>query len=418
VSRRGDAPPTTQATSPQGALRESVLERLLAIPATELREALDAAARLIAEALGAEKVDAWFKEPDAEALTAVGVSDTPMGREQRRLGLDRVSLANREPIAGTYCTGVPYLTGQADQDPRMLAGVTEGLGIRSVAAVPMEVAGERRGVLQAASAEAGRFTEADLHLLGLVARWVGLVAHRAELVDQIRRHAVEQGRRRVADELISVVAHDLRNRLTPATARLQIAQRRAAREGRERDAMDLAEAQRALRRLERLVSDILDAGRIQTGLFSLEMAPTDLVGLAREVAGALDTESNPIRVEAAHDDICVMGDADRLRQALENLVSNAVKHSPEQAPVVVSLGRDEDGARPTAWVCVSDRGPGIPPDVLPRLFDRYAAGPGSAGLGLGLYLARGIAAAHGGSLTVESRPGEGAHFTLTLPATQ
>jgi two-component system OmpR family sensor kinase len=80
------------------------------------------------------------------------------------------------------------------------------------------------------------------------------------------------------------------------------------------------------------------------------------------------------------------------------------------------VGRDEDGAQPSAWVCVSDRGPGIPPDVLPRLFERYAAGPGSAGLGLGLYLARGIAEAHGGSLTVESRPGEGARFTVTLPA--
>jgi two-component system OmpR family sensor kinase len=220
-----------------------------------------------------------------------------------------------------------------------------------------------------------------------------------------------------ADELVTVVAHDLRNRITPASMHMQVGQRRATREGRGRDARDFGPAEHALAGLNHLVRDILDAGRIETGLFALQMAPTDLLGLAREVAGALDTETNPISVKTAHEDICVLGDADRLRQVLENLVSNAVNHSPEQAPVVLTVGRNEDYARPTAWVRVSDRGPGIPPELLSRLFERYAAGPGSPGLGLGLYLARGIATAHGGTLTVDSRPGEETSFTLTLPAT-
>jgi len=84
--------------------------------------------------------------------------------------------------------------------------------------------------------------------------------------------------------------------------------------------------------------------------------------------------------------------------------------------LVLTVGTEERDGRPWAVLGVADRGPGIPPELLPRLFDRFVAGTGSGGLRLGLYLAQGIARAHGGELTVHSTPGRGARFDLAVPA--
>jgi two-component system OmpR family sensor kinase len=119
--------------------------------------------------------------------------------------------------------------------------------------------------------------------------------------------------------------------------------------------------------------------------------------------------------------IMVLGDRVRMRQCVDNIVANAVQKSPAQAVVSIFVrlqDRRPDGAR--AIVEVVDQGPGIPKDLLPRLFDRFVSGsrPGtsSGGLGLGLYLAKRIAQQHGGDLVAESPPGSGARFCLTLPA--
>lgn len=103
------------------------------------------------------------------------------------------------------------------------------------------------------------------------------------------------------------------------------------------------------------------------------------------------------------------------RTALENLLVNARKHSPDNVPVVVEMGEREtpDGKR--AVIEVRDGGPGIPAELLPRLFDRFASGGNYKGLGLGLYISRGIAEAHGGTLTVDSKRGKGAALRLALP---
>ena len=119
-----------------------------------------------------------------------------------------------------------------------------------------------------------------------------------------------------------------------------------------------------------------------------------------------------------HEETHVLADGARVRQCLENLLANAVKHSARNAPVTVVVGKEkrEDGV--WARVDVIDEGPGIAPELLPRIFERFVAGPKSRqndGLGLGLYLAKRIASAHGGDLTAESSPGKSTRFTLYLP---
>ena len=391
------------------------LERLLALEATDLGDALTQASQLVAEALGADKVDAFLHDPAIETLVAVGTSDTPMGRQQHALGLDRLPLANRGRTVEVYQTGRPYHTGHADEDAGVLVGVKEQLGVRSMIAVPLDIAGVRRGVLSASSGQPERFAERDLHFLEAVSDWVGMVAHRAELVERIAAEAAEQGRRVAAEELIMVLAHDLRNYLAPLEGHLGLLRRRAERERRQRDIENVEAAARAAGRLGRLVADLLDVGRLEQGLFAINPQPVDLVALAKEMAQALGTERTAIEVRAP-EEVAVDADPDRIRQALANLLANAVRYSPAGAPVVVEVTTEQCDDGPWAIVGVRDRGPGIASDLLPRLFSRFASdhGPGS-GLGLGLYLARGIAAAHGGTLTVESSAGAGARFVLALP---
>ena len=215
--------------------RLPTLERLLAIQATDLKSALVEASDLLAEALAADKVDVFLHDPAIGSLVAVGTSDTPMRRRQHALGLDRLPLANGGRTVEVYQTGQPYLTGRADQDPGVLPGVVRELGVRSMIVVPLDVAGARRGVLSAASGQPNHFGERDLRFLETVADWVAMVAHRAELVERVAAQAADQGRRVAAEELITVLAHDLRNYLAPLQGHVGLLRRRAERDGRARD---------------------------------------------------------------------------------------------------------------------------------------------------------------------------------------
>jgi two-component system OmpR family sensor kinase len=338
-----------------------------------------------------------------------------MGRKQHAIGMNRLPVANGGREVDVFLTGVPYATGQADQDPGQLRGMTEGLGVRSAIMVPLEVAGTRSGVFLASSARPNFFTDDDLRFLEAVSRWVGMVAQRAELTEQIATEAREQGRRVAADELIATLAHDLGNILVPIKGRIDLIQRRARREDRQSDLRDVEEAARAVDRVVSLVADLLDSSRLEQGLFALNRQPVDFADLVRETCAALTANSVPIRVDVSRQDVVLAVDPNRIRQALENVLSNAIKFSPAGAAVVVDLDVESASAECWAVVTISDQGPGIPPELFPRLFDRFARGPGSSGLGIGLYLASRIVAAHGGTLTADPTPTIGARFQMKLP---
>lgn len=400
--------------TPETARLLATLEQLLTIEATDLSLALDQACQLVAEALGADKVDALFHDPASDSLVAYGTSHTPMGRKQHAIGMNRLPLANGGREVNVYLNGQPYVTGHADQDPEQLRGITEGLGVRSAIIVPLEVASFHRGVFLASSAQPEYFRATDLPFLEAVSRWVGMVAHRAELVEQLAADAREQGRHVAADDLISTLAHDLGNLLTPLKTRLDLLRRRAVREQRERDQHDVEEAVAAVDRLTALMRDLLDSSRLEHGLFALDTQPTDLAGLVRRTCAALATPQAPIRVEAPAELMATV-DAERIRQALENVLINALKYGPAGTAVVVEVGTEAAGDATWAVITVTDQGPGIPPELLARLFERFARGPGSTGLGLGLYLASRVAAAHGGTLTADPSSAVGASFSLRIP---
>lgn len=187
----------------------STLEQLLEIDAAALGPALDRASQLVAEALGADKVDAFVYQPEIDSLVALGNSDTPMARRQLALGLDRLPLANGGRSVLAFRSDTSFLSPKTDQDPEELKGIVEGLGARSALIVQLHLPDGERGVLEAFSGASDFFTPRDLRFLEAVSRWVAMVARRASLAEQGTRDAEVRGRRLAAEELSRLTRREL-----------------------------------------------------------------------------------------------------------------------------------------------------------------------------------------------------------------
>ena len=168
--------------------------------------------------------------------------------------------------------------------------------------------------------------------------------------------------------------------------------------------------------MTRLIGDLVDAARLEAGHLALRLEPMDialfLAGWKERMAGALATER--VRLELGEHVPAVLADPVRVDQILVNLVSNALKYSLSNSEVQVTLETTPSALR----LAVADRGPGIPQDELPRLFERYYRARSAAqaeGLGLGLYITRKLVEAHGWHIEVESQVGEGSVFTVVVP---
>ena len=213
-------------------------------------------------------------------------------------------------------------------------------------------------------------------------------------------------------EFVADASHELRTPLTSILANLELLE--AELEGEQQEMA--ASALRSSRRMRRLVADLLLLARADAGREST-MAPVDLAAIAREAAaeaGAL-ADDHPISLDAP-ERVTVTGVADDLHRLAGNLVENALMHTPPGTPVTVSVRRDG----PSAVLEVADRGPGVPPEMRERVFERFARAGGdgerSRGSGLGLAIVRAVVDAHGGSVELLDAEGGGARFVVTLPA--
>jgi two-component system OmpR family sensor kinase len=390
------------------------LQRLLAIPGAELENPLSYACNAVADALHADKVDAFLYDEARDSLVALGTSSTPLSSLEKKLGLDVLQVSNGGRVAYVFKTGETFVTGRLREDAEELRGIKDGLKINSKIGVPLEVGGRRQGMMMIASLQPDFFQPADVEFAESVAHWVGMIAHRAELVQEVTRNAVEQGRRQVAEELITVLAHDLRNYITPISARVHLIRGRAKEDNRRNDVKDADLSLKAVGRLNQLISDILDIARLDQGIFQIDVEALDLAESVADVSRSLSSPDHELLLDAA-DQIVVAADPQRVRQSLENLVANAIQHSPDSAPIRVLVRSEHRHEKCWGIVEVHNEGPGIPVELMPRIFERFVAGPGSRGLGLGLYLAKRIAVAHGGDLAVDSPPGKGTRFLLQLP---
>ena len=300
----------------------TTLEQLLAIEAIDVRTALNQASQLVNDTLGADKSEVFLYESPVDSLISRGISDTPMARKQIALGLDHLAVSNGGKTVRVFQTGVSFRSGQLDQDPDELPGVTQALGVQSVLVTALDVNGTRRGAVQIDSAQPERFSQEDLPFLEAVTQWIGLVLHRTELVERVAQNAAAQARLTTADELITILAHDLRAPLVAIKGRAWMLHMRAQREAHQANLTDSAGITRAAERLERMIADLMDTARLEHGLFTLTPTTLDLAALVRDTVATLTTNDTQIEVRAP-DEVAVEGDPDRLRQVLENLLSNA-----------------------------------------------------------------------------------------------
>jgi two-component system, OmpR family, sensor kinase len=232
--------------------------------------------------------------------------------------------------------------------------------------------------------------------------------------DRVTRLEAELAAR---DAFLAVAAHELRNPMTPILAHVQRLRRRAGELS--PDAVD-----EALARIEGLVegyvrraTTLLDVSRLAQGAARMHPAPVDVAALVAAATAAAEPAAiyagSTIACEAPESLPAVL-DRTALEQILDNLVSNAVKYGAGRPIVVGAAG---DGTR--VRITVRDAGDGISTDDQARIFDRFeravAKGSSIGGFGVGLWVSSGLARAMGGSLTVESEPGRGSAFTLTLP---
>jgi two-component system OmpR family sensor kinase len=395
--------------------RLDVLEQLLRLPGGDMKATLSHASDVIAAVSGADKVDAFLYDRRRDSLVAVGSSTQPLSAQQRALGLDVLQISNGGRVVHVYKTGQTFRNGRLDADPEELQGIKEGLRIKSKLGVPLEIGGQRRGMMMLASLRRDFFSEDDERFMETVSPWIGVVAHRAELATEIARNATEEGRRAGAEELITVLAHDLRNYIAPMNMRLNVLRLRAEQDKRADELRDLELLGRSIDRLGELITDILDVSRIDQGVFQIQPRRIELSGLVREIVATFESAQHSLNITVQQGDrIHVSGDPGRLRQCLENVIANAIQKSPVTGAINVFVRQRREGTQHIAMVEVIDEGPGIPADEIAHIFERFQTGrPG--GVGLGLYLAKRIAKVHGGDLTAESQPGHGARFTLSLP---
>jgi signal transduction histidine kinase len=234
-----------------------------------------------------------------------------------------------------------------------------------------------------------------------------------------RRQQQAQQAVRTRDEFLSVASHELKTPLTSLKLQVQgllatppaVVDKNEAR----RLASSMALTERQIRRLERLINNLLDVSRIAVGRFTMEVEDVDLSALVRDVASQFTAELERVGCRLTldlPDDVMGRWDALRLEQVVVNLISNAIKYG-DGKPIDLSLAVDDGHA----LIRVRDHGIGIAPDDQKRIFGRFerAVSVNYGGLGLGLYITRQIVMAHGGTIRVESTLGEGSTFVVEVP---
>jgi PAS domain S-box-containing protein len=221
---------------------------------------------------------------------------------------------------------------------------------------------------------------------------------------------------RLREEWASIVAHDLRQPLVAASYSLRIVQAAADRlSPRERTAVE--RTGNAMLRMGAMIQDLLDLSRLEAHRMRIDAQWLDAVKIAHDVAGDLGDREARISVVSSRDVVMAWADPTRVAQVLSNLLSNARKYGAPEAPITVGIETKDA----VVEIRVTNRGQGIPPEEIPRLFTRFARGRRSQaestpGLGLGLYIAKGLVEAQGGRIWAESIPGSTTTFFFTLPA--
>jgi PAS domain S-box-containing protein len=233
------------------------------------------------------------------------------------------------------------------------------------------------------------------------------------VLDNSARKELEQRK----DNFLSMASHELKTPLTAVKIQTQLVRKRLVRQGLAEAAAALARIEGPAKQLERLIGELLDVSKIQAGRLEYLQEPVDLDALLHEVAETMQqmstTHTIVVRGATAH---VLVGDKGRLEQVFINLLSNAMKYSPDASTIEIEASASAE----IATICVCDHGIGIPREQREKIFERFYRVADLSqrmvpGLGMGLYIVAEIVKQHGGTITVDSEGGKGSTFQVTLP---
>jgi signal transduction histidine kinase/DNA-binding response OmpR family regulator len=285
-------------------------------------------------------------------------------------------------------------------------------GVRGFLVVPLVAREKVLGALTLLRAGASPpFRDSDQHLARELASRAALALENARLYQLAERAAAAR------EELLAVVSHDLQNPLMAMLMKANLLQRLLPAEQADgRPGQTLEGILRAGKQMTGLLKLLMDATAIEKGSLTVELRPCDPADLAREAIELLTPVAADRTIRLTLEPVGglppVQADRDRVFQVLSNLLGNAIKYTGPGGQVTLRMSRADD----RVGFSVADTGKGIEPEHLPRLFERYwQVDRRREGLGLGLYISKGIVDAHGGSITVASTPGQGSTFAFTLP---
>jgi signal transduction histidine kinase len=405
------------------------------------KERLQLILRAVQEVLGFDRAVIWLPDPDERFLEATAWTGMHLEEgEVLRVPLDGevpiLNLVFREQteIILEGSTPVPrqYRVARAFANLELLRS-------RNPAAVPLISRGRCVGVLAADNALSHRSMAPNLELLRIFAASAAVTIENAQLLDTARLELAE--RRRVEDELreareiaeaadqaksafLASMSHELRTPLNAILGYSEMLREEAEDAGLNRLLPDLHRIHGAGAHLLSLINDILDLSRIEAGKMDLYVETVDISSLVREVAAVarplVDQNRNVFEVQCPEGLGEMRVDLTKLRQVLLNLVSNAAKFT-ERGTITLTAGRQTRDGREWGTFRARDTGIGMTPDQLRRIFEPFTQADASTtrtygGTGLGLAISRRLCQLMGGDIEVESAPGRGSTFTVTLPA--
>jgi signal transduction histidine kinase len=397
--------------------------------------------RFLAEAsrLLAESIDYEATLKTVARLAVPGIADwCVVDLLQADGALARVAIEHRDPVrrelahrlrecfaprvdatsgpANVARTGrTEFATALSDSVLRQIAPEPERvrllsqLGMHSYISVPLTTRDRTLGTITFFTEAPRIFQTDDVLMAEDLARRAATAIDNARLYDEAMRAA------RARDEMLAIVTHDLRTPLAAIMTAAALQQTIPDDEDRGRVRARAETIQRSARHMNRLIRDLTDLGQIDAGRFAIEPTSRDVTPLIRHVVDTLQPvaarQGSEIRIDVVGTVPRIVCDGDRVIQVLSNLASNAIKVGAPS--VTIRL----EARGPDVLFTVSDTGPGISPEDLPFMFERYwrARGAHYKGTGLGLPISKGIVDAHGGRIWVESQLGIGTRFFFTLP---
>lgn len=331
-----------------------------------------------------------------------------------------------DPTQGVWARAVSenraVLIPHPIENQRLLDHFTS-IGIKDVMVAPIHSEDEVNGVMDVANhlGEAQTFSVEDLNLFTTLANHASVALENARLIEQLEDslvHLTEMNR--LKDDFVASVSHELRTPLTSIRGYVRTLLRSDVTFEPQQQLEFLETIDRQSNRLHRLIEDLLAVSRIESETDLAVVSEVSMASLLDEVVAETHTrvKAGQIRMSFEEDLPTIKSDSGKVHQIVSNLIDNAIKYGGIDKPVSVRARKDGEGVT----ISVVDRGPGVPPDMADRIFDRFYQVDQSAtrqvgGAGLGLYICRRIAEAIGGRVWLESSGPEGATFSLWLPKT-